>query len=378
MNIILSYLDEKSMGALVQTHPQIKHYFHIRDTVYYQSLQDRFPTLYEGAKVGRGACGTVYKVEDWKQDSMKVAVKVCEKSAVHSYTSWRKLFGEISIMRGNDHVNVSRLYEVFQTPTQLVMVVELGEGGSLKRGCEVIKRKGLDMEVFTANVVAQVAAGLDYLYSVRKLVHRDIKQDNIVLSKDFSRVMIIDFGLAEYVRNEKSQRYVPCGTMGFASPENILAVVERKTMFEATGLMMHASDIFSLGVMAYMMLSGGQKPLKGKFGEMHQDVKRGIKCLGRHWNGVSFNAKHLVEWLLIGPTLQRALPEDVVNHKFVVENVSKFTAIGDTMSTELNELERVEVNEWVFVANRMNISEEWLSVDVDSVGKAAAYEKEEA
>ena len=361
MNIILSYLDDKSISALLQSHPRIKHHFHVRDTIYYQSLQDRFPTLYHGAQVGRGACGTVYKVEDWRRDNIKVAVKVCEKSAVHTFHSWKKLFGEIAIMTGNDHVNVSKLYEVFQTPTQLVMVIELGEGGSLKRAYEVIKRKGFDMEVFTANVVAQVAAGLDYLYSVRHIVHRDIKQDNIVLSKDFSRVMIIDFGLAEYVQNERSQKYVPCGTMGFASPENIQAVVERKTSFEATGIMMHASDVFSLGVVAYILLSG-QKPLKGKFGEMHQDVKRGLKCLGRHWTQVSFDAKHLVEWLLVGPTLQRATPEDVINHRFVIESIAKFTAIGDNLTTELEELERAEENEWVFVANRMNISEEWQEI----------------
>jgi serine/threonine protein kinase len=327
--------------------------------------------MYNGAIVGKGACGTVYKVEDWQRGHEKVAVKVVEKRSVFTYNSWKKIFAEIEIMRGNDHANVSKLLEVVQTRTQLAIVMELGEGGSLKRSFDVVKRRGYDIEAFTANVVGQVAAGLEYLYQVRRIVHRDIKPDNIVLSKDYSRVMIIDFGLAEVVRDEQNQKYVPCGTMGFASPENILAVVERKTLFQATGTMMHMSDVFSLGVTAFLLLSG-QRPLRGtRFTEQHQEVKRGIRCTGSKWDTVSRDAKHLIEWMLMGPTIQRATCVDCVNHRWVIENIHKFKAIEDDRIIELELQDRQEGEEWVFVANHMRLTEEWNLIQEDEVTDAA-------
>lgn len=363
VDLILSFLDNRSIGRLHQSCGTMLRQFPVSGVPYFKSLQERFPTLYQGAQVGKGACGTVYKVEDW--DGSKVAVKVIDKSHVYSYYTWKKLFGEMEIMRANEHVNVSRLLEVFQTATHLAIVMELGEGGSLKRAFEVVRKKNYDLEVFTANVVGQVAAGLDYLYHQRHIVHRDIKHDNIVLSKDFSRVMIIDFGLAEYVVDEEKQKYVPCGTMGFASPENIQAVVERKTIFTARGFDMHESDLFSLGVVAFMLLSG-TKPLRGqRFTDQYQEVRRGLRCTGERWRHVSDRAKHLIEWLLIGPTIQRARAIDVVNHPWVLDSINRFVAIEADRNLELDMVEKAEEDQWVFVANQMRLSEEWKIIDAD-------------
>jgi serine/threonine protein kinase len=310
----------------------------------------------------------VYKVEDRRNNNIKVAVKVVRKGSNYSWTAWRKLLVEIDIMQHNNHPNIARLLEVFQTPLEFVMVIELGEGGSLKRAFEIAKRKEYDVEVFTANVIAQVSAGLDYLYNVRKITHRDIKHDNIVLSKDFSRVLIIDFGLAEYIRSD-TQRYVPCGTMGFASPENILAVVERKTTFEAPGLTMHLTDMFSLGVVAFMMLSG-QKPLKGaRFHDLHQEVRRGIRCTGSKWQDVSDPMRQLVESLLASDTARRALPADVASHAAITASHEKFRELVELRQCEQAKADKEEGDMWVFVAS---LSAEWKVVadeDFASVGK---------
>ncbi|CUG90837.1 protein kinase, putative [Bodo saltans] len=363
VELIMSFLDDRSVARLQQSCATMLRQFPVPNVPYFESLQARFPTLFAGAQIGRGACGTVYKVEDW--DGSKVAVKVVEKARVYSYYGWRKLFGEIEIMRGNEHVNVSRILEVFQTASHLAIIMELGEGGSLKRAYEVVRKKHYDMEVFTANVVGQVAAGLDYLYHTRKIVHRDIKHDNIVLSKDYSRVMIIDFGLAEWVRDDYKQKYVPCGTMGFASPENIQAVVERKTVFQANGYAMHESDLFSLGVVAFMLLSGS-KPLRGqRFTEQHAEVRRGLRCSGPRWQHVSDRAKHIIEWLLVGPTIQRATAADVVQHPWVLDSIHKFSAIESDRIGEIELEDRMEGDEWVFVANQMRITEEWKMIEED-------------
>ena len=320
--------------------------FHARCIPYQRSIQARFPTLFEGAQVGKGGSGTVYKVED-RRSKQRVCVKVVHKSTILSYTLWKKLFYEIEVTSKSIHESVARTLEVFQTPEHLVMVMEAGEGGSLKHACDIAKKRGYDLEALTGHVIKHVAAGLDYLYRQHKIIHRDIKHDNIVLSKDYSRVMIIDFGLAEVVRDEQNQKYVPCGTMGFASPENITAVVRKQAMFPATGFMMHESDLFSLGVTAFLMLSG-TKPLKGsRFADLDAEVRRGLRCNGPRWVNASNEAKDLIEWLLKTPTGERATCQVIAKHPFTLRAEAKMQEIIEERRNELAHHQKEEEKEWI-------------------------------
>lgn len=365
METILSYLDLRSRNCVLQSCAAILHHFHAEGVPYRRSLQERFPTLFEGAQVGKGACGTVYKVEDRLNQCKRVAVKVVTKATVLSHTMWRKLYAEVEMMQNNKHPNVASLLEVFQTPTCLVIVIEAGEGGSLKHCMDVVRKRRWPVEAFVAHVIQQVSEGLQYLFHERGIVHRDIKQDNIVLSKDFTRVMIIDFGLAEYARTD-DQLYVPCGTMGFASPENIQAVVERQSKFKASPVTMHLSDMFSLGVVAFMLLSG-QKPLKGtRFVELHAEVKRGIRCAGPKWDGIiSEPCKAVINHLLTVAIDKRATPRDVAGHAFIVDSQQKIASIVAERKNDLEHLDKVEGDEWIFVVDDPTTFEE----DFDTVAR---------
>jgi serine/threonine protein kinase len=245
MDAILKYMPDKTVNNLIQSCRAMHTRFHAPGVPYMRKPQERFPTLWDGAKIGKGGCGTVFRVEDKEKDGQAVAVKVVEKPSIYCWFVWKRMLGEIAIMRGNKHPNVAGLIEEFQTPDRLILSLEIGGGGSLRHGYDLIKRKGFNMEIFIAHVVRQVALGLEYLYREKRVVHRDIKAENIVLSRNYNRVMIIDFGLAEVIDHNITQSFVPCGTMGYASPENIAAVVERKKVFQASGDTMHAADIFS-------------------------------------------------------------------------------------------------------------------------------------
>lgn len=366
MNVILSFLDPRSINALLQSCSYLHRHFHIRDVKYFEKIGDRFPSYFKLAQVGKGGQGTVFKLEDRDHDNTMVCVKTVLKSSVFSYNVWERLFGEIDIMAGNDHINIAGLREVFQTPEEVVIVMEAGEGGSLKHAVEVVRRKNYNMEVFTAHVVAQVTMGLEYLHSVRNVAHRDVKQDNIVLSRDFTRVMLIDFGLAEYLVENKPQFFVPCGTIGFASPENIVAVVQRQAKFQATPSAMMASDIFSLGVVAFNMLSGS-KPLKGtRFSELYAEVRRGLRCSGPRWGGYSEEAKQLIEWMLHSTTHLRATPTDVLQHPWIRRNIPLFTAIESSRREEMETEEAGLEEEWCFVGAK-GLSEEWGLVTEEEV-----------
>eukprot|EP00743_Colponemidia_sp_Colp-15_P013741 GILK01016071.1.p1 GENE.GILK01016071.1~~GILK01016071.1.p1 ORF type:complete len:269 (-),score=15.40 GILK01016071.1:567-1322(-) len=214
------------------------------------------------------------------------------------------------------------------------------------------------MEAFTAHVLQQTAAGLDYLHTKRNIVHRDIKQDNIILSRDYSRVMIIDFGLAERIANDNGA-YVPCGTMGFASPENILAAVERKTRFRASKSTMFQTDVFSLGVVAHMMLSG-RRPLKGnRFGDQWRECKEGIRCNNGTWKFTCIEARELVEKMLHISAEHRATPEEIYNSKFVKDRAPLFQSVEKSLKEEIDNEDSDEEREWEFVIGRGGHKEEW-------------------
>ncbi|ESS63632.1 protein kinase [Trypanosoma cruzi Dm28c] len=347
---IFSFLDSTSLNAFLQSCHTALSEFHVSGYEYYECIHERFPSFFEGARIGKGVTGTVYKCEDRSRfENPRVALKVITKSSTVTITAWRKITTELEILKEIDHPNVARLLEVFQTPLCLVIVMEAGDGGALKEVWEFVRTRHCDLEVFTASVVAQIAEGLDYLYRVKHIVHRDIKHDNIIFSRDFSKVMIIDFGLAEYIKNEKCQLFVPCGTYGFASPENILAVVDHLQLFEASGATMHRADMFSLGVVAYMLLSG-VRPLRGRrFLDLYREVRGGIRCVGSCWTNISSSAKSLVEWLLKTSTNERATPEEVRNHPFIVNKASLITEIVKKRKQELLITEQLEGNEWVYV-----------------------------
>jgi serine/threonine protein kinase len=301
----MSFLDFKTLNSLLQTCKKAQMHFHVRGLRYESSINERYPTYWNMSRIGDGGGGVVFKVRDPKaalesKDSF-VALKVVRKNIQYGFAVWKRLRTEIDLQLKIDHPNIAKLLDVFQTPDEVVLVIEAGDGGSLRN---------------------QSAAALVYLRDL-KIAHRDIKCDNIVLSDDFSRVMMIDFGLAELLTSDR-QGFTPCGTVGFASPENIAAVAERRAKFYADIGVMHKADMFSLGVVAFMMLSS-TKPFKGsRFPEMHREVQQGLRCEGRGWGHVSSAAKMLVERMLRGDATARASAEEVMQDPWVLEGCKRF------------------------------------------------------
>ncbi|KEG06269.1 putative protein kinase [Trypanosoma grayi] len=349
--LILSFLDDRSINALLQSCYTSMSEFHVGEYVYYDTIMSRFPSFFDGARIGKGGTGVVYKCEDRRRtDSTRVALKVITKSSILTLWAWRKIITELAIMQDTDHPNVVHVLEVFQTPLHFVIVMEVGDGGTLTQALNLLRRRRCNMAAFTASVVSQVAQGLNYLYRKKRIVHRDIKHDNIVLTFDYTRAMIIDFGLAEYITSAGRQVFKPCGTVGFASPENVVPALRSLNAFEATGDTMHRADVYSLGVVAFMMLSG-QRPLKGTgLAALHQEMRGGVLCIGPRWAGVSDSAKALIEGMLSFGVKTRPTAEEVESHPFIVSNAPLIGEIAKWRNHDLALTEEAESNEWVYVA----------------------------
>jgi serine/threonine protein kinase len=204
------------------------------------------------AQLGRGAFGLVFKAYDEKLDC-SVALKVLKPELAASAKERTRFEGEARKAAAVRHDHVVTIHRVGSTPGFALpyFVMEYIDGEALSNRLE---RQGALTSREAAEIGRQVALGLAAAHA-RGQVHRDIKPSNILLDKCSGRAKITDFGLARTleVRTEKlTQSGGIVGTPPYMSPEQIVAPQRID----------HKSDVYSLGVVLYEMLTG-EPPFRG-------------------------------------------------------------------------------------------------------------------
>ena len=146
-------------------------------------------------------------------------------------------------MRFIDHPNVIQLYEVYESTKYIHLLLPLLKGGELFKS---IKARGLYKESDAMPVMKNFLSALAYLHD-NLIVHRDLKPENLILTSSMNTtdVKIADFGLATRLAHPGEKLKLRCGSPGYVAPELLRD--------EGYGL---ASDIFSAGVIFYVMLTG--------------------------------------------------------------------------------------------------------------------------
>lgn len=148
---------------------------------------------------------------------------------------------EAEIMSSVRHKRLLRLQDFFQTPTEMILVMELVLGGEL---FEKVVEDEFISEIEVSYYMKQILEGLQHMHQ-RDVLHLDLKPENIMLIRpDSKQIKLIDFGLARKY-NPKENLKVMFGTPEFVAPEVI--TYERITP---------ATDLWSIGVIAYILLSG--------------------------------------------------------------------------------------------------------------------------
>jgi cyclin-dependent kinase len=153
-----------------------------------KKIADRYQII---SKLGEGAYGNVYLAEDLKNKNMKVAVKQLKSSSVEEGVPISSL-REISLLKELSHVNIVKLMDVVHLQNNIVLVFEYVET-DLKMMLKKNKNKGLEPKLYKS-FLYQLLKGIQHIHRM-KILHRDIKSENLLISKD-NKLKITDFGLA--------------------------------------------------------------------------------------------------------------------------------------------------------------------------------------
>jgi len=206
-------------------------------------------------EIGRGGMGAVYKARHliWNEEK---ALKVLTAAGEGAQQGLRSLMAEAQIMRQLHHPNIVRVEDADYTEDdQPFVVMEYVQGESLR---DRLKRAGTLAPAAALRIAGQVSSALAAAHQ-RGIIHRDIKPQNILLSKNADgseTVKVIDFGIAK-VREEAGLGFTGMltsttgmfvGTVAYASPEQALGM--RGSDLDGR------TDLYSLGLVLYEMLSG--------------------------------------------------------------------------------------------------------------------------
>ncbi|MDQ3697074.1 MAG: serine/threonine protein kinase, partial [Gemmatimonadota bacterium] len=213
-----------------------------------ESLHDRIAAAtghqYELAgEIGRGGMSVVYRARDLRLNR-PVAIKVLPPELAHDPAIRTRFTREAQTSALLSHAHIVPIYDVGEREGIAYFVMALITGGNLAALLAREPRQPID-EV--RRLLCEIADALAYAH-LRGVIHRDIKPDNILLDGDSGRAMVTDFGIARAIEagTRLTVTGVAVGTPTYMSPEQ--AVGER----EIDG----RSDIYSLGVLAYQMLTG--------------------------------------------------------------------------------------------------------------------------
>ncbi len=196
---------------------------------------DRYEIL---DKIGVGGMAEVFKGKDHKLNRF-VAVKVLKEEFRSNQGFVKKFQEEAQAAAGLAHPNIVNVYDVGDEDGIYYIVMELVEGITLKN---YIERKGRLTIKEATSIAIQVSAGLEIAHN-NQIVHRDIKPQNIIISRE-GKVKVTDFGIAKATTSQTTTSNA-MGSVHYASPEQARG-----------GYVDHRSDIYSLGIVLYEMVTG--------------------------------------------------------------------------------------------------------------------------
>ncbi|XP_066181575.1 myosin light chain kinase family member 4 isoform X1 [Sylvia atricapilla] len=257
--------------------------------------------------LGGGRFGQVHKCEE-KATGLKLAAKIIKAQGPKQKDEVKN---EINVMNQLNHVNLIQLYDAFESKNDIVLVMEYVEGGELFD--RIIDENYNLTEMDTISFIKQICKGIQYMHQMY-ILHLDLKPENILcVNRKANQIKIIDFGLARRYKPREKLR-VNFGTPEFLAPE----VVNYEFVSFPT-------DMWSLGVIAYMLLTG----LSPFLGDDDNETLNNI--LACNWDfedeefrDVSDEAKDFISKLLIKEKCWRLSATAALKHPWLTDHKLHF------------------------------------------------------
>lgn len=193
--------------------------------------------------LGDGTSGQVRRAIH-RQSGKEYAVKVI---SLRQHLDLTSMEHEVTMMQSLDHPYIVQLVDVFvHHGIAMYLVMELVSGGDL---FDRIVQKERYSEVDARRLMRRLLSAVHYLHQTKNVVHRDLKPENILCASPTS-VKLADFGLAKMIQSDGLKTF--CGTPQYFAPE----VLQRRTTVAGSGRYGKPADMWSLGVILYILLAG--------------------------------------------------------------------------------------------------------------------------
>lgn len=269
---------------------------------------DRDPRLdYElGEELGRGKFGTVYRCTE-RTSGRRLAAKFVHMRRREDRIDVER---EISIMSALQHKRLLQLYDAYDDgKSEMCLITELVEGGELFE--RIVDDDFQLTERKAAIFMRQICEGVEYMHEQR-IVHLDMKPENILcVSRTGNRIKLIDFGLARKLDADEPLR-VMFGTPDFAAPEVL--------SYDIVSL---ATDMWSVGVICYVLLSGMSPFMGDNDMETMANVTRATYDFDDEaFEPISDLAKDFIAKLLVRDQSERLTPSQCLKHPWLTKRMA--------------------------------------------------------
>ena len=227
--------------------------FTINTTINNRNKDNKISHYEIGKVIGKGAYATV-KICKNKITQEKFAMKIYEKKILNDNIKKKCILREIEILKKLNHPNIVKLYDTIISDKNILLIQELVNGISLRDfyNKEIRNQKNISEKKYKILTIIfkQIFSAFDYIHK-KNIFHRDIKLENILLTKNYE-IKIIDFGFGLYNPRNYLQKFF-CGTPNYMAPEIIM-----KKEYDC-----QKADMWSLGILLYKLFCA-DFPFKGK------------------------------------------------------------------------------------------------------------------
>ena len=283
--------------------------------------------------LGKGSFGEVFLTKKVNGKEL-YATKRMDRAEFNKPDNNKRLLNEISILQKISHKNIVKLIEVKKTKSHIYIVTEFCNGGSLTDNLNKyvqIHRKAFSEEI-VQYLMKQIVSAIYYLH-MNKIVHRDLKLDNILLNFPNendkanlnmlkAEIKLIDFGFATRLRTVNGNlANTILGTPSNMEPHMLRDMENQRPSLKGYN---EKVDIWSLGTLCYEMLVGRMAFAGHSMEELYKKVKAGNYKLPL-W--LSKEAVSFINGMLQYDSNKRLSAFELLNHDFLKKNVKEFQTL---------------------------------------------------